>query len=107
MPLWWYIFLWELAPSVIHLLAWYSGYMQNSVSCLVFENVGDQMLVPNRGMRFEFSVQVQREHRTQHEWRSKSASVITCLCISLSTPRCGNLKAKIYPASFKSSGLTI
>lgn len=50
----------KLAFSVIHPLianGTLDIYLQNSVSYLVFENVGDQMLFPMGGMRFALSFQ--------------------------------------------------
>lgn len=91
----------------ILLLAWYSVVSAKYVVLAVFENVGDQMLVPNG---FEFLVHKCKEKigHMIHDWVESASSVFTYMCVSLlSTPGVATIKTKMNPASFKPSGLTI
>jgi hypothetical protein len=78
MPLWWCIFLWELVSY--NTSAYWPGIQWISICkivldtwCLKFENVGDQMFVPNAGMPLSFQCKCKEDigHRI-HEWLSKS-----------------------------------
>jgi len=82
--IWWFIFLWELAPC--NTSAYCPGtvdiYLQNSVRYLVFEiwKCRWSNVCSKWRHAFEFSVQVQRGHRTQD---TRPVEQAECKCVHL------------------------